>query len=289
MTALVAEFQDVNLIETWFFKVARDEYGSSVDLLVIDIISKKVKGVSLHDSLARSWKEKTGNLRGVSSDKLIIAAQMVEEKFYRCVDQLIEFYTERERRISPNFRRALALSTNKYGDADFTSYYSEVSDFCEYAANRIDLTALSPEVQHKIMVMFIALRIEESRSSVVTEESIPQDGFEFEVWCAEQIKRQGWEIRLTPKSGDQGVDLVVWRAGITVAVQCKRYTSPIGNAAVQEVHTGRTFIGADKAIVIGTGGFTNAARSVALVSEVELLEASEILRFSEIFGFSKEG
>ncbi len=64
-------------------------------------------------------------------------------------------------------------------------------------------------------------------------------GSEYEEHCAEILRTAGWETRSTPKSGDQGVDIIAERDGIRIAIQCKNYKQPVGNKAVQEVLAGK--------------------------------------------------
>jgi hypothetical protein len=116
---------------------------------------------------------------------------------------------------------------------------------------------------------------------------MPEDGIEFEYWCANELKNQGWDTQVSKASGDQGIDIIAKRDGLSVAVQCKRYNQPIGNKAVQEIFAARQFVRAKHACVIGTGGFTKSAKELAGATEVFLFEAEGGLQnFSERFGFS---
>ncbi len=285
---LVIELTDHGLIEDWFKKTCVEYYEEQTIPFVLDLTEGHTLGVTLSDAVEQRGNAKTDLNQRYGSKTIRAAAEAVECKFFEDLNRLINFFDDREVSILPNFRRVLATATNKYGDPDYSTFYDEVSEFCEYASKDTDLSALSYYVQLTIIGDYIIHRIEGLKEVEVTEDQIPVDGFEFEVWCAEQIQRQGWQIEATPKSGDQGVDIVVRRDGFTVAVQCKRYSSPIGNAAVQEVHSGRTFVSAKGAIVVGTGGFTKAARSIAAISKVELLDALDIANFSEIFGFKSQ-
>jgi hypothetical protein len=79
------------------------------------------------------------------------------------------------------------------------------------------------------------------------------------------------------------------REGLSVAIQCKRYSKPVGNKAVQEVFAAKQFASADHACVIGTGGFTRSARELAGATGVVLLEAEAGLQtFSSLFGFDPQ-
>ena len=50
-----------------------------------------------------------------------------------------------------------------------------------------------------------------------------------------------WETFVTPQSGDQGADLIIEKYGLKFVVQCKFYSNPVGNKAVQEVIAAKGF------------------------------------------------
>lgn len=73
---------------------------------------------------------------------------------------------------------------------------------------------------------------------------LPDDmeGHEFERYCAELLEENGFqEVEVTKGSGDYGVDILAEKDGITYAIQCKRYTGPVGVAAVQQAYAGRDY------------------------------------------------
>jgi len=101
-------------------------------------------------------------------------------------------------------------------------------------------------------------------------------GVDYEEYCAQVLKNAGWEVETTVASGDQGVDLIAMIDGIRVCIQCKRYSKPVGNKAVQEIAAGMTHWNGTHAVVVSNAGFTKAAQKLAestgvfLVSDLEL-------------------
>lgn len=66
------------------------------------------------------------------------------------------------------------------------------------------------------------------------------DGHAFEYWCADLLRKNGFiNVSVTQGSGDHGVDILAQKEGIRYAVQCKCYSSDIGNKPIQEVSAGR--------------------------------------------------
>lgn len=96
------------------------------------------------------------------------------------------------------------------------------------------------------------------------------DGHEFEQWCADLLKKQGFaDVEVTKGSGDQGVDVIAVKDGVRYAIQCKCYSSDLGNSPVQEVTAGKQFYNCQIGAVMTNRHFTTGA--------VELAKANGIL------------
>ena len=68
------------------------------------------------------------------------------------------------------------------------------------------------------------------------------EGHDFEVFCAQLLENRGFtEVEVTKGSGDYGIDILAEKEGVTYAIQCKRYTTPVGVKAVQEAYAGRDY------------------------------------------------
>ncbi len=55
---------------------------------------------------------------------------------------------------------------------------------------------------------------------------------EFEQFLREVFLALGYEVAMTKVTGDQGIDLIVSRDGMRIAVQVNGYFSSVGNEAV---------------------------------------------------------
>ena len=90
------------------------------------------------------------------------------------------------------------------------------------------------------------------------------DGHQFEYFCADVLKKNGFiNVEVTQGSGDHGIDVLAEKEGITYAIQCKCYSSNIGNAAVQQAHTGKSLYHKDIAVVMTNRYFTSQATEEA--------------------------
>lgn len=105
---------------------------------------------------------------------------------------------------------------------------------------------------------------------------------EYETFCADTLNNNGWDAKTTVATGDQGVDVIAEKGGIRVAIQCKKYSSAVGNKAVQEVAAGMSYWGADIAAVVSTAGYTRSARELASVHNVYLLHHDDLKDLEQI-------
>lgn len=106
------------------------------------------------------------------------------------------------------------------------------------------------------------------------------DGVQFEKFCAELLIKNGYEdITMTIGSGDQGIDIIAYKDQIKIGIQCKCYSSDIGNGAVQEVYAGKTFYKCHLGIVMTNKRFTDSAIKLAECNGVILWDRDMILKF----------
>ena len=90
------------------------------------------------------------------------------------------------------------------------------------------------------------------------------EGHEFEYFCAELLQEHGFcDVRVTKGSGDYGVDILAEKDGVSYAVQCKAYTSPVGVKAVQEAYAGRDYYDCMVGAVLTNQYFTKPAVEAA--------------------------
>lgn len=96
-------------------------------------------------------------------------------------------------------------------------------------------------------------------------------GHEFECWCARLLEKIGFmDVEVTKASGDQGVDILAARDDVRYAVQCKCYSSDLGNKPVQEVHAGKVFYRCHVGCVMTNQRFTQSAKELARATGVFL-------------------
>lgn len=106
--------------------------------------------------------------------------------------------------------------------------------------------------------------------------------YDFETNCAQILKNSGWEAVATQKSGDMGVDVIATKNNIKIVIQCKLYSKPVGNKAVQEIVAGKDYYKADYAAVVSNNTYTVAARQLAKNCDVLLLSYDDLKDLDKI-------
>lgn len=97
------------------------------------------------------------------------------------------------------------------------------------------------------------------------------DGSQFEEWCADLLKDLGYsDVSRTGKAGDQGVDLLATKDGVRYAIQCKCYSSDLGNTPVQEINTGKVIYRCQIGVVMTNRHFTPGGKAAAEATGVLL-------------------
>lgn len=108
-------------------------------------------------------------------------------------------------------------------------------------------------------------------------DSPSMDGHDYEYYCAELLRRKGFSrVSVTRGSGDQGIDIIAYANKKKFGIQCKFYSKPVGNSAVQEACAGAMFYGCNVAAVMTNNGFTESAVELAAATGVLLWGNSTI-------------
>lgn len=103
-------------------------------------------------------------------------------------------------------------------------------------------------------------------------------GLDFEEFTVQLLLDNGFEnVKKTQGSGDYGIDVLAEKDGITYAIQCKCYSDKVGNKAVQEAYSGKSFYNCMVAAVLTNNYFTNSAIETAKANNVLLWDRSKLI------------
>lgn len=113
-----------------------------------------------------------------------------------------------------------------------------------------------------LVLVFIITRKYRKKYNVHSLDEI--EGHEFEQYCANLLKKRGFiDVSVTKGSGDYGIDILAEKDGVTYAIQCKAYATPVGVKAVQEAYAGREFYDRMVGAVLTNQYFTKPAVEAA--------------------------
>lgn len=102
-------------------------------------------------------------------------------------------------------------------------------------------------------------------------------GVEFEKYIADLFRHQGYMFETTALSGDLGVDLIIVKDGVRTAVQAKRYSKPVNQAAIREAVAGMKYYKCTQAMVITNSHFTKLATQLAQSNSCELIDRDKLV------------
>ena len=104
-------------------------------------------------------------------------------------------------------------------------------------------------------------------------------GREFEEYLRVLFLERGYRVRLTKKTGDYGVDLVLSSKNRKIIVQAKRYKKNVGIKAVQEISAAKNHYQADECWVVTNSHFTDPARNLAKSNQVRLVDRPLLMKW----------
>ena len=129
--------------------------------------------------------------------------------------------------------------------------------------------------------IFIVSLVEKSCINLINENkcvtnSNNEKGIAFENLCMQILISKGWIVEETPKTGDQGIDLIASIENYRLCIQCKDHIKAIGNKAVQEVTAGKKYWNGTHAILVSRSGYTTSAYKLAEANNVLLISTIEL-------------
>lgn len=105
--------------------------------------------------------------------------------------------------------------------------------------------------------------------------SLSGKGFEHEL--SKLYSRMGYQVHLTPTSGDQGIDIILDKEGKRTIVQCKAHKKPVGPHVIRDLYGTLMSSGADEAILASVSGFTSGVVDYASGRPIRLISINDII------------
>ena len=107
------------------------------------------------------------------------------------------------------------------------------------------------------------------------------NGYEFENWFAKVLKWNGYKTEVTPKSGDGGVDIVMYESTGKRLIQCKRMKKKAGVKALRELRGVMAYQRVASGGFVCTGGFTKKAIEFCKTENITLWDMTGIMRLQK--------
>lgn len=178
-------------------------------------------------------------------------------------------------------KKSICCKVDDYGIKDDSQWLEERN----YFFNNVIIPSLDDlEIEENLRTQIedlIENKIEEKieeHQDINTKFDDTMDGFEYEHYVAKLFQDAGWQAIVTQGSGDQGADVLASKDGISMAVQCKKYSKPVGNKAVQEVAAAKGFYKTNLAIVVTNNDYTPSAKALSKELNIALLHHTQITK-----------
>ena len=164
-----------------------------------------------------------------------------------------------------NYREAMALAHEKYVNGtlewQIKKYRKAKEEYKKYLEEKQSLYALRTRTRW-----------------------IHMGGFEFEREVAELYRRLGYKATVTQATGDGGVDVILIKDGMRIAMQCKHHSTPVGPKDIRELQGVVLTQDYDGGIFVSLNGFTpgalNATESGGGKVEISLVDLNTLLRLA---------
>jgi restriction system protein len=254
-------------------------------------------------------------LRGAGEKETALRPSENERLFRDGIGALVDYHIETLAR-----RRIQLIKIDHYGVTNTSEWDAEIEHFSDkvlfpnmVAKDKVLIPVLFPELSAKdevispdliatnqklthVKKMILPLLreiVEEKaklRAAIIESElsfeqdMTPQD---FERWCTKNISSSGWKATTTKATGDQGADVIAEKEGTRLVLQCKLYSTPVGNKAVQEAFAAQHHYRAKASAVVTNSTFTASAIALAATTGVLLLHYSDLNRLNSLITTTK--
>ncbi len=177
-------------------------------------------------------------------------------------------------------RRAQLVQPDAYGKLQLEKWQKEKDGFItqQIAPLLTPNESRALERERKRVADLIEARVATATQNHPAFQEFSNDmtPIEFEVFCAEALRRAGWNASVTAQSRDQGTDVIAEKDGVRVVIQCKLYTRPVGNKSVQEAAAAKAHEQASYGVVVTNNSYTTAAKQLASTNGILLLHYSDL-------------
>lgn len=102
-------------------------------------------------------------------------------------------------------------------------------------------------------------------------------GTDFELFLSSLFSKQGYRVEHTGHTADLGVDLILIKDGMRLALQAKRYQGNVGPDAVREVVTALKLKNCESGMVVTNSYYTQETKLLAQANNVLLWNRDDLV------------
>lgn len=193
----------------------------------------------------------------------------IQRKVYKALimEHLLELTTKKQQLVIKE----------SYGLTNTEKWKKEKAEFIEKIIQPTILShSKSVILSKKDVSKEIEKAIEGNADKSCLDYSDDMDPFDYEHFCAKLLTNNGWVAHATVATGDQGADVIAEKSNKKVILQCKKWSNPVGNKAVQEVFAATSFHNAHKGVVVSNTTYTPSAKQVANKIGVLLIHHNDL-------------
>ena len=99
----------------------------------------------------------------------------------------------------------------------------------------------------------------------------------FKEFIGSLFRETGYAVEITPGTNDNGIDLLLRKNNQLIAVQCKRWSAPVGEPVVRDFYSALMSSGAQSGYVVTTSTFTSHAYSFAQGKPIQLVDLEALV------------
>lgn len=179
-------------------------------------------------------------------------------------------------KLQRKYKIGYNLASKIYNDL-ISIGYIEIDDPDKSAILLIDSEIVWNYIENTYSLLSNSQPLQAETTTTVSPNYDYMEGHEFEHFCAEILEKNGFvNVKVTQGSGDDGIDVLAEKDDITYGIQCKCYSSNIGNSAIQQAYSGIQMYKCDIGVVLTNRYFTESAKKTAQATKIKLWDRDKL-------------
>lgn len=213
------------------------------------------------------------SVQEMNDDYQWLLCNVIERMRNKAVKEIKNVY-----KYSPENKERVIRSFQDEINQGYESFSDETKTLADKMLEEVVLIAGTRDLaQNNLNVQTVVHSKEFDFENTRLKDVDSMDGLGFEFFCADLLRANGYSnVEVTKGSGDQGVDIIATKDEIKYAIQCKCYSSDVGNKPIQEVYSGKRIYNCHVGVVLTNSFFTDGAKEAAKATGVLLWDRRKL-------------